>query len=170
MWRWVLIQSMGSVADRSLSFVYIGSLPQGVHISLLQLQLNETHWNIEDTVKEICKLCRMVLQGGIQSSRDRGVGTGCHRGQLFWSSHVKAEHCQSLKDEEEMESLGKLELWFAQVGICRSGSKFTWGKAAEKAAGAWCAEQWWATVVLQWIKGRTYFNVCMETTVVVFFY
>ncbi|KAK2534578.1 hypothetical protein Q9966_007222 [Columba livia] len=59
----------------------------------------------------------MVLQGGIQSSRDRGVGTGCQRGQLFWSSRVKAEHCQSLKDEEEMESLGKLELWFAQVAL-----------------------------------------------------
>jgi len=36
------IQSLGSAADCSLSLVYIGSLPEKVEVSLLQLQLDET--------------------------------------------------------------------------------------------------------------------------------
>lgn len=41
MWRQALIQSAGSVADSSLSLVYIGSLPEKVDVLLLQLQLDE---------------------------------------------------------------------------------------------------------------------------------
>ena len=53
MWRQVLIQSVGSVADGSLGLVYIGSFPEKVDVSLLQLQLDETHRNIKDTVKNL---------------------------------------------------------------------------------------------------------------------
>lgn len=55
---------------------------------------------------------------------------------------MKAEHCQSLKDEEETETLGKLELWFAQVGICRRPAKQVHArKDCREPGDAWSAEQ-----------------------------